>query len=342
MNAHEKLNVGFVMPDLELFGGPKRVVTICNMLSKKGHNSYLFLDSRKMEVKSWVNGVEFEIQPYEEIKHRQFDFLFFVNPKYTKIEHLKSSRSAFKVIYILCNGGAPRKYYQKWIRFLKKDPSVVLSGNNGLWRENYRTYGLPCFNLIGGINLEQYQRIPIQKDPRYFYIIIQGRVSRKWKGTVDILETLAKLKDRDAINVVVFNTTPLQLKSELKIETHINVPQTAMKEVYSKGDLFIHYEDNTAGWSNTTAEAMACKVPVICTRYGTSDFAIHGETAFVIKRKKRDLRKVVEIMMHDRELRDKLAEAAYRKIREFSWDRLGDKIEEMMTKLISGRMTRHR
>ena len=37
-----------------------------------------------------------------------------------------------------------------------------------------------------------------------------------------------------------------------------------------------------AGWSNPTAEAMACGVPVACTEAGTTDFAIDGETALVV------------------------------------------------------------
>jgi glycosyltransferase involved in cell wall biosynthesis len=40
--------------------------------------------------------------------------------------------------------------------------------------------------------------------------------------------------------------------------------------------------DLEAGWCNTAAEAMACGIPVVCSRHGTVDFAEDGRTAIVL------------------------------------------------------------
>lgn len=59
--------------------------------------------------------------------------------------------------------------------------------------------------------------------------------------------------------------------------------ETALRDFYHGCDCVVHYE-KFAGWANIAAEAMACGVPVICTRPGTAAFAEQGKTAIMIDR----------------------------------------------------------
>ncbi|MBW2978393.1 glycosyltransferase family 4 protein [Candidatus Woesearchaeota archaeon] len=327
-----RINIGFVLPDLRLFGGNKRPVNISRILAKRGYNTKIY--ARFKDIPNWVGrDNSFEIGFYDDLIKEKNDFLFFLNPKYTNIDYLKLSNSKYKIIYILNNGGKYKTCYQDWIDSFRNDNSVIIAGNNGTWKKNYNIHKKKGYDFTGGINLEKY--CPVKTtNKEHFNIVIQGRISKKWKGVAEIIKTLESLDNKDKINLIIFYTEPLNLKTSLKVEEKINIPQNKMKEIYSQGDLFVHFEDNTAGWSNTCAEAMACGIPVVCTKYGTSDFAVHNKTAYVIKRDVDELKKAVEIMMKDKELRERLAKNGHEKIKEFTWEKTVDKMEEMFNELL--------
>jgi glycosyltransferase involved in cell wall biosynthesis len=81
--------------------------------------------------------------------------------------------------------------------------------------------------------------------------------------------------------------------------------------------------EEDAGWSNPAAEAMACGLPLVCTEAGTSDFAIHGETALVVpNRQPKEMAIAALELFEDRKLSNLFREAGLEKIEEFSWQRV--------------------
>ncbi len=108
-------------------------------------------------------------------------------------------------------------------------------------------------------------------------------------------------------------------------EFYLNLPQSKMAWLYSQADVFVSAE-RRAGWSNTTAEAMACRIPVVCTPSGTRDFAFHERTALVAPFPLSvflyyQLKKLIQ----DDELRQRLALEGYRGILAFTWSALAEK-----------------
>jgi glycosyltransferase involved in cell wall biosynthesis len=95
--------------------------------------------------------------------------------------------------------------------------------------------------------------------------------------------------------------------------------------VYGSSDVFVSAEKG-AGWSNQTIEAMACGVPVVCTRSGTRDFAVPGETALVVPRTAGHLARAIRRIMDDAALRAQLAQAGRAKAAEFPWERTADEL----------------
>jgi len=82
-----------------------------------------------------------------------------------------------------------------------------------------------------------------------------------------------------------------------------------------------------AGWSNTAAEAMACRLPVICTKSGTRDFAFHDRTALVVAFPHPFfLRSEIRRLIEDPALKERIAAAGYEKIQEFKWEALAEKL----------------
>jgi glycosyltransferase involved in cell wall biosynthesis len=113
-----------------------------------------------------------------------------------------------------------------------------------------------------------------------------------------------------------------------------------MAWLYSQADIFVSGE-RRAGWANTAAEAMACGLPVVCTPSGSRDFAAHNETALVVPFAYPFLlRRQIKRLIEDPELRLRLAEAGYRKIGEFTWDALAERLEVIFREVLSEVPTR--
>ncbi|MGE5175359.1 MAG: glycosyltransferase, partial [Hyphomicrobiales bacterium] len=107
----------------------------------------------------------------------------------------------------------------------------------------------------------------------------------------------------------------------------LNPSQEELAALYGDADLFVSAE-RRAGWCNTAAEAMACGAVVACTRSGTEDFAVHGETALVTRWPWAwALAGVVTPLLRDAPLRARIAEAGRRKIAAYTWERAADSIE---------------
>ena len=79
-------------------------------------------------------------------------------------------------------------------------------------------------------------------------------------------------------------------------------------------------------------ESMACGVPVVCTRSGTKDLAVHRETAWVAWRLGYFIRRGVNALYTDPALAQKLRTTALERIERFSWPRVVDQLEDVVGK----------
>ena len=141
-----------------------------------------------------------------------------------------------------------------------------------------------------------------------FTILTQGRdrSSFKGKGTRQVIRELEGLADR--VELVIFSNKRVEYRSKrLALREVAAVPPREMPSLYHGSDLFVQNEDDSGGWSNTAAEAMACMLPVACTRFTTSDFAHHLKTAFVFEQRPGAIREAVEFLLDRPDLRRSLA-----------------------------------
>jgi glycosyltransferase involved in cell wall biosynthesis len=100
-----------------------------------------------------------------------------------------------------------------------------------------------------------------------------------------------------------------------------------MAWLFGQADAFVSAEKR-AGWANTAAEAMACRLPVVCTGSGGRDFAINGETALVIPfRRPYFIARALHRLIEDKALAARLADAGHKKIGEFTWPNLVSRLE---------------
>jgi glycosyltransferase involved in cell wall biosynthesis len=118
---------------------------------------------------------------------------------------------------------------------------------------------------------------------------------------------------------------PADLSCRARVRLDLDVPRERLRLLYGSSDVFVSAEKG-AGWSNQTIESMACGVPVVCTRSGTRDFAVPGETALVVPRTAWHLARAIRRIMDDPELARRLAEAGRTKAAEFPWERTADEL----------------
>jgi glycosyltransferase involved in cell wall biosynthesis len=104
-----------------------------------------------------------------------------------------------------------------------------------------------------------------------------------------------------------------------------------MARVYASADLFADASRNSGGWNNPVAEAMACRVPVVCTHNGqVEDFAFDGKTALMSPpADAAALATNILRMIRDDALRRRLTDAAYDHIRTFRWDDAIERFESL-------------
>ena len=105
-------------------------------------------------------------------------------------------------------------------------------------------------------------------------------------------------------------------------------------ELYNVSDIYL----NTSileGFGLTLLEAMSCEVPIIA--YDTADFKnIVGDSGFILEKgDKTGARAAIELLISNRDLRQSLAEAAFRRSKAFNWQNVAKQHVKVYEELLS-------
>jgi len=319
-----------LLPHFEVFGGVRRYLEIGNELVKRGHE-YTIFNLRDSKV-DWFDfqGV---IKSMDLIEKDYFDIA--MCSEYSILQYFEKIKAKRKIFYFVLEG------HRKEKEVIKRN-YIFLGNSIGICKRIERKYGKKCFHAPGGINPEIFYPVKKKKKDK-FTVLCYGRIYKRRKGIKKVIKAVEKLyKKYRFLELILFDTPVGEEKIDIRelirptvpTKFYINLPQEKMAWLYSQGDVFVSAE-RRAGWSNTTAEAMACKLPVICTKSGTQDFAINNRTALIISfNHPLFIAKKIEKLIKDEELRHKLAENGYRKIQEFTWSNLADRLESIFYELL--------
>jgi glycosyltransferase involved in cell wall biosynthesis len=323
------MKIAALLPHLEIYGGIRRYLEIGNELVKRGYEYVIFnLKDNKVD---WFDFYG-EIRPMSLIEKDYFDFAFC--SEYSILSYFEKIRAKKKLFYFILEG------HKKEKEVIRKE-YIFLGNSIGICRRIERKYGKKCFHMPGGINPEIFY--PIKRDSNNkLKILCYGRIYKRRKGIRKIIKAMERLyRKYRFLELILFDTPVGKEKIDIrklinpKVPTRflINLPQEKMAWLYSQGDIFVSAEKR-AGWSNTTAEAMACGLPVICTKSGTQDFAINNQTALIIPfNYSFFIMKKIEKLIKDEKLRHKLAENGYKKIQQFTWSNLVNRLERLFYEL---------
>ncbi|MBM3285617.1 MAG: glycosyltransferase family 4 protein, partial [Candidatus Aminicenantes bacterium] len=234
-----------------------------------------------------------------------------------------------------------------------------LGSSEGISRRMERKHGVRCFRAPGGVNPDIFYPLPRSQRPEdeakvpqktpdksEFKILSYGRIYKKRKGVHHVIRAAEKLYRKfPGIHLILFDslvgaekTDPRSLiRTEVPCDFHLDLPQSRMAWLFAQADVFVSAE-RRAGWANTAAEAMACRLPVVCTASGTWDFAFDEKTALVVPLAHPFfLCRHIKRLILDANLRRCLAEAGCVKIREFTWDSLAFRLEAIFSSVLAER-----
>jgi glycosyltransferase involved in cell wall biosynthesis len=321
------MRMAALLPHLEVFGGVRRYIELGNEFVRRGHQFVLFHPQGGRP--GWLP-FRGETRPWEALDAEAFDVG--LCSEYSILAYFDRLRARTKYFYFVLAG-------HKQEREAVRRPYLFLANSQGLRLRLQRKYGLDCFRAAGGVNPEIFRPLaaPEARAEGEIRVLCYGRLVKKRKGTQQVLKALDGLAGRfPGLKLILFDTpvgremrdSRLLLKTRLPHEFHLNLPQDRMAWLFSQADIFVSAE-RRAGWANTAAEAMACRLAVVCTASGSRDFALPGQTALVVRWPLAFLlRRAVARLIHDPPLRRRLAEAGYRKIQEFTWSNLAARLEQ--------------
>ena len=347
------MKIAALLPHTEIFGGVRRFIEVGNALIRRGHGFTLFTPEGRNP--DWL---EFrgEMKAFENIPDEKFDIG--VCSEYSLLPHFERLIAQAKFFYFVLEG-------HKQERATAQSGFYYLGSSEGICRRIEQRYKVKCHRAPGGINPEIFR--PLSKSesseppsdeetlsPSFsgkpplaqaLKILCYGRIYKRRKGVRRVIKAVEALyRKYPRLRLLFFDSLVGQEKRDprplirtvVPHEFFLNLPQGKMAWLFSQADIFVSAE-RRAGWANTAAEAMACRLPVVCTPSGSRDFAFHNETALVVPfAHPLLLRRQISRLIVDSELRARLAEAGYRKIQQFTWDALAARLEAIFQEIVRG------
>lgn len=328
MSLRGEYDVAAILPGVGVFGGVRRFIEIGNELVRRGHRYTIYHPGGSPP--DWIR-FDGEVRALDALDGARHQVMICNDPPlYRRFQDVAAD---VRLFYFAIEG-------------VRDEKSIVgggwtlMANSESMHRYLQRKYHVDAHRVVGGINLEVFRPVKVDRDPAVFRVLTFGRISRRKKG-VDIVrravESLAARSSRRGgrpVKLVLFDHVGFgnerdpreHFKTSADCEWHINPVQSELPSIYASCDVFVNAE-RKAGWTNTVAEAMACGVPVVCTRSGTLDMAQHLETAWVVRwRHPWFFRTGVEMLRDDEPLSTRLSKQALAQMEQFGWPRVADRL----------------
>jgi len=200
--------------------------------------------------------------------------------------------------------------------------------------------------IVGGVNLEHYKR-----DVKYIneinkkynltgknVVLFTGRLTKN-KGVIYLVKAAEKMNN--AVVVIVGDGPEREaLENEVKkkglpnvvFTGYINTTNPLFHAFYERADIFVSPSVWDEPLGLTILEAMAARCPVVATRKGGVMTMINeGVNGFLVRaRNSREIADIVNLLLADDKLREKIGNAAYKTVVDkFSWEKIAGRFEKI-------------
>jgi glycosyltransferase involved in cell wall biosynthesis len=322
--------IAVIIPHLGLYGGNLRYIELGNVLTDRGFDFTIATPAATRPAYLPFRG---RVATLEELRADPPEILMASEQRY--FPEFLAFPAKRKVFYFIIQKAARDAEIAGAGR---KGEIELLANSSGTCAWLERKFGAKAKPVRGGINLDLFRPLEDgereRRRPGSFQVIAGGRFSRRRKGSRLVVRAVDRLaRRREGLEIRFFDSStidhtaglPKDLSCRARVRLDLDVPRERLRLLYGSSDLFVSAEKG-AGWSNQTIEAMACGIPVVCTKSGTQDFAIPEETAIVVSRTVWHLQRAIRRMLDDSSLRQRLAVAGRAKAAEFTWDRTADEL----------------
>ena len=322
------MEISVIMPHLEVYGGIRRIVEISNNWIDLGHKVTIY--HPEGTPCSWLE-TRFDTKALSNLLDKKHEVLLSVGHHF---DIYKKAISDKKVTYYLGIYALNRVSYFKAIKiylkgyreyeYFRQDPTNMIDAYTyddvkitvSTWMKNwlYLHYGKNVHVVHGGVNLEMFKPYKIEKPNDGTIKVLSFGRNKIWK-------------DQDTIKEAVRLANKIDNRICLHTYDGKGLTQESLAREYSSADIFINAEI-FGGWSNPTAEAMACGVPVITTDVGAvRDFAIDGYNALFVPRKNpRYLATQILNLARNEPWRKYLSQNGLSTIAQFTWEKSAQKL----------------
>lgn len=336
------ISLHVILPHIKKYGGVRRYLEFSNALKNIDQeiDSNIWLIDYNTKY-SWVTELNFQGQIHNIKDVHQFDFqkynkniLICGDANSLQYMNLFEKKVDLRIINIIfpLNSGYAIGDYSNYINI--NDGKTLIIGNSTGWNKNIASQS-NYHTIPGAINLDMFKPVFSNIKNSNFTVLFMAK-NRPWKGYDDFISLINTVKTTETeINFAYFDTQKHKVFNELGVSSYVNLPQHKMKQIYSSHDCFLSFE-KLAGWQNTVAEAMACKLPVITTSAGTLDIAHHNKTALVLSDNINQKQRVEEALTYlfllrkNKDLRQNLKERAYNQIQQYSWTEYAKKYRDLI------------
>ena len=330
----EKLNITYVMTWTGVCGGSKIILEHANRLTKRGHSITLISHDNKPDWFELDTSVKFIQVPWGDILCEKI-------PKNTDVIVATYWREIYECVEQKI---APVIYFEQGDFHLFDAEKM----NNRLY--NYINKGLKTINYIYTVsnfakeklkevyNVEA-EVIPNAVDDRIFYyqphkenaipnITIIGSESAEFKRIQNIIDAVKIIKGK-GYNIQLNWITPTEPEKNKDIKAIVNPKQKIIGDTLRNTDIYVcasMYES----FCLPVLEAMTCGAAIITTNNGGNmDFVKENENALLIEKDNiDDIVNKIEILLNDKNLRDRLIKKSLEEACKYSWNITINKIEK--------------
>jgi len=318
--------------DLQINGGLLRFERFGREISKLGHQmTYLCMSARPR--RGFAS--DFEAISIREALKRSWDVTMvpgagFPDEMIKKLNRLADDRFGLRVQHVLNDPSLLDRFLDVNQRF---QPHMVIFNNRHWPPGSFTHFMAKKFAFLeGGVDLARFAPVPQRKLPGPSERkVIGGLAHKNPLPLVNALRLLPKEYD-----LHLFGRLPdgleqqcSDLLSQGRLKFYGLIQDRDLPGFYAGIDCVVHTAV-IAGWANLAAEAMACGIPLVCTRNGTLAFAEHLETALVLDEPTPEaIRDAVNTIFFDRALTARLVENGRRRINGYSWEKYAQELLEL-------------
>lgn len=183
-----------------------------------------------------------------------------------------------------------------------------------------------------------------------FTILYVGRLIDQ-KGVLDLIVAFSRLQSKTSIRAALWIVGSGPLEPEIKklvfelglsgqVRIWGSIPNGQLRDFYSASDLLVLPSRNTEGQGVVILEAFVARTCVLATNVGgIPELIEHQHNGFLVEPGNPDaLAYAMEKLMHDKSLRERLADNAYDKVADYDWLNVAKKFKQLYVSLLTDKV----